>query len=201
VRNEIGSGGSRSLYRHSHRSHNRRTRTARPFSHEGNGSAVANTTFPEGPLLPFLSEGLGDLDDLVEVLSSQVEARAYCLRPSSAPHRGQVPALPAVLPSPTTPNPAFTTRPRAAVREIPRCWASSPSWAHSSSSSLICASCRDISNLGLGDMRRAYYLDADHRRTLPRRLWYASGMSKQSAWVGAAILALAVELERRGEPR
>lgn len=114
---------------------------------------------------------------------------SYCRLPSGAPQSGQTPARPAVLPSPTTPNPAFTTSPSAAVRLIPRCWASSPNWSQSSSSRRMWASCLDISNLGRGAIRKAYYLCADHERTLYHRMWYASGMTKQSVRVGAAILA------------
>lgn len=77
---------------------------------------------------------------------------AYCRRPSSAPHNGQAPARPAELPSPTTPNPDRTTRPRAAVLLTPSFCASSPSWDQSSSSSLIWASCLEASNRGRGDM-------------------------------------------------
>lgn len=79
-------------------------------------------------------------------------AATYCRRPSSAPHSGQAPARPAALPSPTTPNPLRTTSPSAAVLLTPSFCASSPNWAHSSSSNLMWASWRDISNLGRGDM-------------------------------------------------
>lgn len=77
---------------------------------------------------------------------------AYCRLPSGAPQSGQVPALPAGSASPTTPNPAFTTKPSAAVREIPSCWAKSPNCSHRESSSLMWASWRDISNRGRGDI-------------------------------------------------
>ena len=78
--------------------------------------------------------------------------RDYGRLPSGAPQSGQLPALPAVLPSPTTPNPDRTTRPRAAVRETPSFWASAPSSAHRSSSRRMWASCLEASNRGRGDM-------------------------------------------------
>ena len=109
-----------------------RTRPARPFGDEGDGS--------DGSLPLLLLKGL---DALVG---------GYCRRPSSAPQSGQVPALPAGSASPTTPNPAFTTKPSAAVREIPSCWAKSPNCSHRESSSLMWASWRDISNRGRGDI-------------------------------------------------
>lgn len=75
---------------------------------------------------------------------------SYCRLPSGAPQSGQAPARPAEFPSPTTPNPAFTTRPSAAVLLIPRRWARSPNWSQSSSSRRMWASWRDISNFGRG---------------------------------------------------
>lgn len=40
-----------------------------------------------------------------------------------------------------------------------------------------------------GHKRRVYYLAAAPPRTPYRRMWYATGMIKQSAWVGPAIVA------------
>ena len=72
---------------------------------------------------------------------------AYGRLPRGAPQRGQVPGDGRV-PSPVTPNPARTTRPRAAVRLTPRWSANSPSCFQSTSSSRTWVSCRSIGILG-----------------------------------------------------